>query len=81
MNCQQLIDYLNSLKELGFDLNSLPVMYLQEEKNGQVAFQTNRDDIKIINVDQCNRYESPIVKTQFKNAVLIGWVRQIDIDG
>lgn len=80
MNCQELIDYLLHEQSCGADLTQIPVMYMDIVNDKQIAYQTITNDIKIVNVNRCNRDESPIMTTQFLDALLIGYIREIDVN-
>lgn len=80
MNCQELIDYLIHEQSRGADLTQIPVMYMDIVNDKQIAYQTITNDIKIVNVNRCNRDESPIMTTQFLDALLIGYIREIDVN-
>lgn len=86
MNCNELLDYFLSLQAAGHDLENIPIMYIEEEEDKtvsrlsekamiQVAYQTTKDEITLINTETT---EEPIAKTQFKFALLIGRVNKID---
>lgn len=80
MNADDLFQFLLDLKNKGIKLEELPVMYMETVKGKQVAYQCTFEDVRVIDTTAANHFESPKCETQFVNALLIGWVAEIDGD-
>lgn len=82
MNAFKLRQLLNDIEANGQDLNDLPILFIEENRNRKdkyAGLQSTEKDINIVNVKKFNDESSTLeLQTQFDKAILIGPIIECD---